>query len=84
MKKIVTFLVVVILLSSCARYQQGCKRKTGAKRDYTVILFSGGDTVFIDYPKHVVINQEDGDGIFYYKGDTLIEIAGTYILKSDK
>lgn len=82
--KIVLWIVVSMLLSSCARWQQSCKRRTGTKRNYEVILFSGGDTAFIDHPRHVVINQEEGDGIYYYKGDTLIEMAGTYLIKSEK
>jgi hypothetical protein len=84
MKNAITWIVLMILLAGCARQQQGCKRETGTKRNYQIILFSGGDTVFVDNPKNVVINQEDGDGIYYYKGDTLIELAGTYLLKSDK
>lgn len=83
MKKFTLYLTIVILLSSCARYQQSCKRETGTKRTYDVTLFSGGDTVFHDN-FHGVVNQEDGDGIYYYKGDTLVEVAGDYVIKSTK
>jgi hypothetical protein len=84
MKKLTIIIIITFVLSSCARWQQGCKRETGTRRNYEIILFSGGDTVFIDHPKRVVINQEEGDGIYYYKDDTLIEMAGTYIIKSEK
>lgn len=83
-KKLLYIMLISVILSSCARGCQNLKRKTGSRRSYEIILFSGGDTAFIDHPKNVVINQEEGDGIFYYKEDTLIEMAGTYLIKSEK
>jgi hypothetical protein len=85
MKRLLVILIVAISLSSCER---GCakfdkKFQTGA-RDYEILMFSGGDTVFRDKVSTIINQEESSDGIYYYKGDTLVEVSGDYIVKSTK
>lgn len=85
MKKTLLAVSTIVLLSSC---QRGCarwnKRNQFTERNYEVIMFSGGDTVFVDHFKGIVNNNEKSDGVYYYNtnGD-LIEISGDYIIKSN-
>jgi hypothetical protein len=85
MKRAIIYLSFFILLSSCQRACAGLDKKyQTTERQYQVVMFSGGDTVFYDNV-HTIINSEEGsDGIYYYKGDTLIEVSGDYVLKSIK
>lgn len=78
--------LIVFTLTSCT--QRGCqqwKRNTQtSERDYDIKMYSGDSLVFQDH-FHGIINQEEhSDGIYYFKGDTLIEVGGNYIIKSDK
>lgn len=76
----------VLLFSSCtARGCQSTQRGFSfSERNYTVKMYSGDSCVFSD-KFHGIINQEEhSDGLYYYKGDTLIEIGGNYIIKSEK
>lgn len=81
-RTLVYLLFVSVFLSSCARGCQKFKRGTTGKRDYYIVVFSGGDTVFTDYLKNDILTEEEGNGMYYYKGDTLIEVSGDYIIKS--
>ena len=76
--------VVAIAMSSC---QRGCSKISRSiqtsERDYEVVMFSGGDTVFVDKFRGIVNNSEASDGIYYYKNDELIEVSGDYVLKSN-
>ena len=47
-------------------------------------MYSGGDTVFYDKFNGIINNSEGSDGVCYYKGDTLVEVSGDYIIKSTK
>lgn len=83
--KILLYLTVVIVLSSCER---GCAKfnksvQTGA-RNYEIIMYSGGDTVYYDNFIGILNAESGSDGCYYYKGDTLIEVSGDYIIKSTK
>lgn len=83
--KYLIYITIVSLLSSC---QRGCAKldrgfQTGT-REYEVIMYSGGDTVFHDHFKGIINNSEHSDGCYYYKGDTLVEVSGDYIIKSIK
>lgn len=85
MKKL-RILTVFFLLSSCtARFQQSCNRNfQTSNRQYRIEMWSGDSCVFRDR-FYGIINQEDhSDGIYYFKGDTLVEVGGNYIIKSDK
>lgn len=81
-------LLAVLLVSSLCSCQRACTRinKTyqTSRRYYQVTMFSGGDTVFHDKFYGIINDAENSDGCYYYKGDTLIEISGDYIIKSDK
>lgn len=79
-------IISLVFLSSCT--QRGCQSVSRnlqfSERDYEVFQFSGGDTVFHD-KFHGIINQEEhSDGLYYFKGDTLIEISSPYLVKSEK
>lgn len=76
---------MAISLTSCARGCQALDRdlQTGP-RNNTIIMYSGGDTVFYDNFRGIINNSEGSDGIYYYKGDTLIEVSGDYVHKSTK
>lgn len=65
----------------CARFNRNVQ---SSPRHYQVVMFSGGDTVFNDNFYGIINDAQGSDGCFYFKGDTLIEISGDYIIKSDK
>lgn len=84
--KQIALIALLFTLSSCT--ERGCQSMRRSfqysERDYEVIMFSGGDTVFVDR-FHGIINGEEGtDGVFYIKNDTLIEVSGDYVIKSVK
>jgi len=87
MKKHRTLLLLIALLvfSSCSRQFSSCSRsvQTG-DRSYVIEMYSGGDVVFRDSFSGIVNNSDQSDGIYYYKGDTLIEVSGDYVIKSLK
>jgi hypothetical protein len=47
-------------------------------------MFSGGDTVFHDTFTGILNSEENSDGVYYYKSDTLVEVSGDYTIKSIK
>lgn len=83
MKQILLIFVTVLTLTSC---QRGCSKCSRAVQttdlNYEIVMYSGGDTVFHDKVKTIINNAEGSDGIYYYKGDTLIEISGDYVFKA--
>lgn len=87
MKNITIIAILSILLfSSCT--QRGCQTMQRnwqfKERQYEIYQFAGGDTTFYD-KFYGIINQEDhSDGIYYFKGDTLIELSSPYLIKSEK
>lgn len=87
MKKFRTLgiLLAFVLFCSCSRTMTGCSRdyQTG-DRDYQIEMYSGGEVVFSDRFTGMVNNSESSDGIYYYKGDTLVEVSGDYVIKSIK
>jgi len=86
MKNSLKIACLIILFSGCtARGCQSVDRSFSySERNYSVELWSGDSCVFRDQ-FHGIINQEEhSDGLFYFKGDTLIEIGGNYVIKSEK
>ncbi len=83
MRKTILIAIAVLTLSSC---QRGCARLDrnfqASERDYSIVMYSGGDTVYIDNFRGIVNNSEHSDGIYYYKNGELIEVSGDYIIKS--
>jgi len=77
-------LISVFALTGC---QRGCQKFDKAiqtsERNYEVIMFSGGDTVFVDKFTGIVNNSEHSDGIYYFKNNQLIEVSGDYVIKSN-
>lgn len=84
MKKTILLLCTAFLLTSCQRSCQKIDRAIQTtERNYTIVLFSGGDTVFVDTFKGIVNNSEHSDGVYYYNSkDELIEISGDYVITS--
>ncbi len=87
MKKITTILVItgILTLSSCQRVWQSLNRNLqSSPRNYQIKMYSGDSLVFHDN-FHGILNQEEhSDGLFYFKDDTLIEVSGNYVVKSEK
>lgn len=82
-RNFLVYLIIVVALTSCARQCQSFEKnfQTGS-RNYEVIMYSGGDTVYYDKFKGIINDSKGSDGAYYSKGDTLIEISGDYIIKS--
>lgn len=84
MKKTIIVLAA-ILLSSCT--QRGCQRwkrqQQYSSRAYGVYMYSGGKMIFEDHFKGIINQEQHSDGIYYFKGDTLVEVNGDYIIKSE-
>lgn len=82
MKKV--FIVLGCLsLMGC---QRGCQKLDRSiqvsERNYEIVMFSGGDTVFVDKFTGIINNSEASDGVYYYKNSQLIEVSGDYVIKS--
>ena len=85
MKKIIIYSLICISLTSCQRSCQSFNKDfQTTDRNYEIIMYSGGDTVFYDKTKTIINSEKNSDGIYYYKEDTLIEVSGDYIIKSLK
>lgn len=83
MKNFLIALILFVTLSGCARQCTSMDKKWQAgERQYEVIMYSGGDTVFYDKFKGIVNDSEGSDGCYYIKGDTLVEVSGDYVIKS--
>ena len=76
-------IVSILLLSSC---QRACtrfnKKIQTAERNYQITMYSGGKVVFQDRFRGIINDSEGSDGMYYYKGDTLVEVSRDYIIKS--
>lgn len=77
-------ILALLALTSCT--ERGCQRfqkKTQFNpRNYEVMVFSGGDTVHVDRFRGIINGEEGTDGFYYFKGDTLVEVSGQYVIKS--
>ena len=65
---------------SCTKFEKSIQKDK--ERDYNIMVFSAGDTVFVDSFRGVVNVSKDEKTIYYFKNDELIEISGEYILRS--
>jgi hypothetical protein len=84
MKRISLLMMLILLFTSCT--QRGCQ---STKRDfqtsnriYDITVYSGGKVFYHDKIKGIVNQEDSTDGIYYFKGDTLIELSGQYCIKS--
>lgn len=85
MKKLIIYSAMFLMLTSCARSCGKLSREfQTSARNNEVVMYSGGDTVFYDKFNGIINNAEGSDGVYYYKGDTLVEVSGDYIIKSTK
>lgn len=84
MKKSYLLFIALIIFTSCT--QRSCqkweKSTQYSERQYEVHLFSGGDTVYTDKFRGIINGEEATDGFYYFKGDTLVEVSGDYVIKS--
>jgi hypothetical protein len=81
MKKSNVFIVILVILAmstlSCKKQATRWKKEhMGAKRNYVVKHYSGGKLINTHRFKGVLLNQEDSDGYYYYKGDTCYDLSG--------
>ena len=79
-------LIILALFTLCGCQRSCTKVETSIQkdkeRDYNIMVFSAGDTVFVDNFRGVVNVSKDEKTIYYFKNDELIEISGEYILRS--
>jgi hypothetical protein len=79
-------LIILALFTLCGCQRSCTKFETSVQkdkiRDYNVVVFSAGDTVFVDSFRGIVNVSKDEKTIYYTKNDELIEISGEYILRS--
>jgi len=85
MKKLLFITITALTLTSC---QRGCtklnKSFQTSERNYSITMFSGGDTVFVDSFRGIINNSESSDGVYYYNSkDELVEVSGDYVIKSN-
>ena len=86
MKKIITIVLItgILTLFSCQRIFQSLDRSLqSSSRSYQIKMYSGDSLVFHDEFDGILNQEEHSDGVFYFKGDTLIEVSGNYIVKSE-
>lgn len=77
--------LLVLTLTSCQRTCASFEKTyQTTERSYEIVVYSGGDTVFRDKVRTIINSEENSDGIYYKKGDTLVEISGDYVVKSTK
>lgn len=79
-------IILICLLFSLVGCQRQCTQFSrtweATDRDYEIVMFSGGDTVFSDSFRGMVNNSEGSDGIYYFKDGELIEVSGDYVIRS--
>jgi hypothetical protein len=83
MRKMFLLVAIAFMATSC---QRSCSKMSrdwqSSDRDYTIVMYSGGDTVFFDQFRGIVNDSKGSDGIYYFKGDQLIEVSGDYVVTS--
>lgn len=84
MKSLIVAFFACLLFGCTAMDQQQYKRQVSGEGDYMIVMYSGGAVVFKDSFHGVVNNSEHSDGCYYFKGDTLVEVSGDYVIKSIK
>lgn len=84
MKKLVFAIACIASLASCTERerQRMARNSQVTDRSNEVLVFSGGNVVYRDNFRGIVNQEKESDGIFYFKGDTLVEISGDYVVKS--
>lgn len=84
MKRFIVIIAVALLLSSC---QRGCERMEKnlqtSKRNYTIIVYSGGKEIHKDTFTGILNGSEGSDGYYYTKDGKLIEVSGDCVISSN-
>jgi len=82
--KTLLLIATTLVLTSCQRScQRFNKNWQTSERTYTITMYSGGKPVFVDRFTGILNDSEHSDGCYYTKGDTLIEVSGDYVVKSE-
>ena len=80
------YIIALIILISTGCTQRGCQRFERSfqysERHYIIQQYSGGKLVNEWNFKGILNNEENSDGYFFFKGDTLIEVSGDIVVKS--
>jgi len=86
MKKRTLFIVLAVLMTSCTqRACQSNKREfQTSDRQYDIKVYSGGKLIRHDNFRGIVNQEDSSDGMYYFKGDSLIETGGQYVIISSK
>lgn len=84
MKRIVLLVLMSLMMAGCARTCNNFSRKFSGVQNYHIRQYSGGVLIGEYRFKGVLDNQNNSDGFFFFKGDTLIELSGDLIIESHK
>jgi len=78
-------IIAAISLTSCQKWWESIKKDVQTTdRNYEIEQYSGGKLI-ATYKFTGTLNDSEGsDGVYFYKGDTLIELSGNMIIKSTK
>lgn len=88
MNRLTKNIAICLILFGLCGCQRACERidrkYQSGNRTYVIKMYSGGQCVFYDSLRTMVNDSEHSDGCYYYKGDTLVEVSGDYVVKSVK
>lgn len=78
-------IIAALTLSSCQKTWESLKKDIQTTdRNYEIEQYSGGKLIATHKFKGTLNDSEGSDGVYFYKGDTLIELSGDMIIKSTK
>lgn len=81
----VLLVIAAISLASCQKGWESLKKNIQTSdRNYEIEQYSGGKLIATHKFKGTLNDSENSDGVYFYKGDTLIELSGDLIIKSTK
>ncbi len=84
MKAVILVSIALLTLVGCERSYVKMEKSLDKNkaRSYNLVVFNGGDTIFVDNFDGVVNVSKEDNSIYYFKNNELIEISGDYILRS--
>lgn len=78
-------LLVAISATSCQKtWEQLKKDVQTTDRNYQIEQYSGGKLIATFKFSGTLNSSEGSDGVYFYRGDTLVELSGDLIIKSTK
>lgn len=82
---IIALFLIAILSASCQKtWEQLKKDVQTTDRNYYIEQYSGGTLIATFNFNGTLNSSENSDGVYFYRGDTLIELSGDMIIKSKK